>query len=199
MNALPPLDMDAVVRQALQGKATTDQDTGKPRAGACAATEDQVTMKPIEQLVNRFLTWPVPADCHPDGTPGQPGRTGTNLLTAAQAKAMLEHVLATDAAPADALEADIQARASVAPRVKPAEVEAEIVGETYTVLPSGRVTVCELTLRNGFTVRGESAVVFIENFDAEIGRKVARFNAVSNVWQLLGFRLRDERAAADRV
>lgn len=47
----------------------------------------------IDDLVNRFLTWPVPADVHPDGTPGQPGRTGTNLLTAEQAKQMLVHVL----------------------------------------------------------------------------------------------------------
>lgn len=47
----------------------------------------------LDALVNRFLTWPVPADVYPDGAPGQPGRTGTNLLTAPQAKAMLQHVL----------------------------------------------------------------------------------------------------------
>lgn len=47
----------------------------------------------IDDLVNRFLTWPVPADVYPDGTPGQPGRTGTNLMTAQQAKDMLTHVL----------------------------------------------------------------------------------------------------------
>ena len=47
----------------------------------------------IDDLVTRFLTWPVPADVYPDGTPGQPGRTGTNLLTAEQAKQMLTHVL----------------------------------------------------------------------------------------------------------
>lgn len=50
-------------------------------------------MTTIDELVNRFLTWPVPADVYPDGTPGQPGRTGTNLLTAAQARQMLTHVL----------------------------------------------------------------------------------------------------------
>lgn len=43
----------------------------------------------MTDLVNRFLTWPVPADVHPDGTPGQPGRTGTNLMTAQQAEAMV--------------------------------------------------------------------------------------------------------------
>ena len=94
----------------------------------------------------------------------------------------------------DSLEREIQAKASRAPRVTPADVKAEIVGETFTLLPSGRVTVCELTLKNGFTVRGESAVVFIENFDEGIGRKVARDNAEKEVWQLLGFRLREELA-----
>lgn len=47
----------------------------------------------LDALVSRFLTWPVPADVYPDGAPGQPGRTGTNLLNAPQAKAMLQHVL----------------------------------------------------------------------------------------------------------
>lgn len=89
----------------------------------------------------------------------------------------------------------VAAGANVAPRVTPADVAAEIVGETYTILPSGRVTVCELTLKNGFTVRGESAVVFIENFDAEIGRRVAKENATREVWQLLGYALRSEVAA----
>jgi hypothetical protein len=53
-------------------------------------------MTNTDELVTRFLTWPVPADVYPDGTPGQPGRTGTNLLTAEQAKQMLTHVLAAD-------------------------------------------------------------------------------------------------------
>lgn len=50
-------------------------------------------MKTMSDLVSRFLAWPVPADVYPDGTPGQPGRTGTNLMTAAQAEAMLTHLL----------------------------------------------------------------------------------------------------------
>ena len=50
-------------------------------------------MKISNDMVGRFLTWPVPADVYPDGEPGKPGRTGTNLLTAEQARAMLEHVL----------------------------------------------------------------------------------------------------------
>lgn len=46
-----------------------------------------------DDMVSRFLMWPVPADVYPDGMPGKPGRTGTNLMTAPQARAMLEHVL----------------------------------------------------------------------------------------------------------
>lgn len=44
-------------------------------------------------MVDRFLTWPVPAHVHPDGAAGKPGRTGTNLLDAQTAQQMLAHVL----------------------------------------------------------------------------------------------------------
>jgi len=48
---------------------------------------------PTPEQVSRFLTWPVPAHVYPDGAPGQPGRTGTNLLDAPTAQKMLQHVL----------------------------------------------------------------------------------------------------------
>lgn len=54
---------------------------------------DRDLAEPTDEMVNRFLQWPVPAHIHPDGTAGQPGRIGTNLLDAATAKAMLAHVL----------------------------------------------------------------------------------------------------------
>lgn len=79
-----------------------------------------------------------------------------------------------------------------APRVLQSHVEEEIVDESYTVLPSGRVTICELTLQNGFTVWGSSAVVFSENNVPETGRKIAREKAVDQVWQLLGYALREK-------
>lgn len=47
----------------------------------------------LDVLVDRFLTWPVPASVYPDGIPGRPGRTGTNLLSAIEAREMLRHVL----------------------------------------------------------------------------------------------------------
>ena len=65
--------------------------------------------------------------------------------------------------------------------------------------PLDMLTFCVLVLRNGFTVTGESACASPENFDAEIGRKIARQNAVAKVWPLLGFRLRDDLTARGAV
>lgn len=68
-------------------------------SGGYIPKRKEATMNISDDMVSRFLTWPVPADVCPDGTPGQPGRTGTNLLTAEQARAMLEHVLGTGESP----------------------------------------------------------------------------------------------------
>lgn len=124
----------------------------------------------------------------------------------------------------------IEQRASVAPRVTMADIEAEIVSECYFTAADGvdgenlavmrsdspdesiafrplnsdngkagtpmaalsLLTFCVLTLHNGFTVTGESACASPENFDADIGRRVARANAIDKMWPLLGFRLRDQ-------
>lgn len=90
----------------------------------------------------------------------------------------------------EAIEQEIQAKGLTAPRLTPADIDAAIIGETFTVLPSGRTTICELTLRNGYTVRGESSCVSIENFDRELGEKISRQDAKSKVWQLEGYLLR---------
>lgn len=84
---------------------------------------------------------------------------------------------------------------SDAPKVSLKDVEAAIVGESYTLLPNGRTTVCQLTLDNGFTVEGQSACVSVENYNEELGNKFARERAVDKVWQLLGFRLADQLKA----
>jgi hypothetical protein len=57
--------------------------------------------------------------------------------------------------------------------------------------PLNLLTFCVLVLKNGFTVTGESACASPENFDAEVGRKVARQNAVNKIWPLLGYALKD--------
>ena len=61
------------------------------------------------------------------------------------------------------------------------------------------LTFCVITLKNGFTVTGESACASPENFSAELGRKIARDNAVNKVWMLEGYllkqRLHEEKSA----
>jgi hypothetical protein len=165
----------------------------------------------------------------------------------------------------EAIEQEIQAKGLTAPRITPADIEANIVGEHYfTAADAGRavtkemvdrflnwklpdhfspdagisfetwynegteypgrhepigtnllcadqakdmlehvlqpqpeheslrlLTFCVLILKNGFTVTGESACASPENFDAEIGRKIARANAVSKVWPLMGYALKN--------
>ena len=56
------------------------------------------------------------------------------------------------------------------------------------------LTFCVLVLRNGFTVTGESACASPENFNAEIGRKIAYENAKQKIWPLEGYVLRNKLA-----
>ena len=56
----------------------------------------------------------------------------------------------------------------------------------------GCLTICVLVLKNGFTVTGESACASPENFDAEIGKKIAYENARNKIWQLEGYLLKEK-------
>jgi len=91
-----------------------------------------------------------------------------------------------------AIEAEITAKGLTAPRLTPAMIDACIVSEQYHVFPGTTLTVCALTLTNGYQVVGESACASPENFDAEIGRKIARENARQKIWALEGYHLRSE-------
>jgi hypothetical protein len=92
------------------------------------------------------------------------------------------------------IEAEIKAKGLTAPRVTPDAVDAAIAGEEYAVF-SGRLTVCVLTLTNGFLVTGESSCVDAANFDADLGKKLARQKARDKIWELEGYRLRQKIAA----
>lgn len=102
-----------------------------------------------------------------------------------------------------AIEQEIQAKGLTARRVTPADIEGNIESEfTFTVGNAARalgcpvsgavdvLTICVLTLKNGFTVTGESACASPENFDAELGHKIARANAVNKIWPLMGYDLK---------
>jgi hypothetical protein len=90
------------------------------------------------------------------------------------------------------IEQEIIAKGKTAPRVTAGHIDSVISSEAYHVFPGTTVTVCCLTLRNGFTVIGESAAASPENFDAEIGRKIARTHARDKIWALEGYLLRQE-------
>lgn len=92
------------------------------------------------------------------------------------------------------IEAEIQAKNLNAPRLTPTLIDATIVGEDYYVFPNTTLTVCCLTLKNGFNVTGESAAASPENFDVEIGKKIARSNARDKIWALEGYLLKSKLA-----
>ncbi|PKR55416.1 Gp49 family protein [Thalassospira marina] len=94
------------------------------------------------------------------------------------------------------IENEIVAKGLTAPRITPDMIDECVMTEAYHVFPGTTLTVCALTLRNGFQVVGESACASPENFNPEIGRKIARENARNKIWALEGYRLRSELAGA---
>ena len=108
-----------------------------------------------------------------------------------------------------AIEQEIQAKGLTAPRVTPQRIQ-EVIAEEYfftaasalrgtpgETSPACRLlTFCVLVLRNGFTVTGESACASPENFDAELGQKIARKHAVDKIWALEGYALKQQLADA---
>jgi len=96
----------------------------------------------------------------------------------------------------------IQRKGKTAPRVTPAGIDALIVEEHFINAGEaaarhdhpalGLLTFCVLVLKNGFTVTGESACASPENFDPEIGRKIARDNAKNKIWLLEGYLLKQK-------
>jgi len=112
------------------------------------------------------------------------------------------------------IEQEIQAKGLTAPRITPAHIEktidrafyftaaqgaekaardhgSNVAGDPHHGKALGLLTFCVLVLKNGFTVTGESACASPENFDAEIGRKIARENAEQKIWLLEGYLLKD--------
>jgi len=88
------------------------------------------------------------------------------------------------------IEKEIIEKGLTAPRVTPERLEQVIASEQYHVFAGTTFTACLLTLENGYTVIGESACASPENFNAELGRKIARSNAVNKIWQLEGYLLK---------
>lgn len=64
------------------------------------------------------------------------------------------------------------------------------------IRPTGTVTICQLTVDNGYSVRGESACVNLENYDEEIGNRIAYDDAFRKLWPLFGFLLAEKNKNA---
>jgi hypothetical protein len=90
-----------------------------------------------------------------------------------------------------AIEKEIQSKGLNAPRLTPDKIDGQIAKEAYYVFPGSTMTVCMLTLRNGFSVIGESAAASPENFDEAIGKKISRDNARNKIWAFEGYALRN--------
>lgn len=90
------------------------------------------------------------------------------------------------------IEKEMNEKGLTAPKVTKEHIESLVVKDQYHVFEGSTFTSCLLTLKNGFTVHGESACASPENFDAELGRKIARGNAVNKIWMLEGYLLRDK-------
>lgn len=76
-------------------------------------------------------------------------------------------------------------------------IEAKIAGEEY-INPASipHMTLCIMTMANGFAIVGTSAPADPKNFSADYGRQLARADAIRQIWPLEGYLLREQLAAA---
>ena len=162
---------DQAIEQEIQAKGLTapritPADIEANVAGEYYFTAEQAVSGFNKSMIDRFLCWKLPADFGPDaGVSFDP---------------KYEHDSPYWPSGTNLLHAG-QAK----------EMLEYVIGGA-PVLPSlGLLTFCVIVLRNGFTVTGESACASPENFDAELGRKIARQNAVQKIWPLMGYALKE--------
>ena len=93
------------------------------------------------------------------------------------------------------IEKEIQEKGLNAPRLNPEHIDNTIMSVKYHVFENTTMTVCCIVLNNGFCVTGESAAASMDNFDKEIGKKIAFGNARDKIWMLEGYLLKDKLAS----
>lgn len=173
---------DQTIEQEIQAKGANVAPRITPaEVEANIATEFYFTAAdavapPIGEMVNRFLGWELPQDFAPDG--------GITFQRESDAEhPILGRRLQFQPTGTNLLNAS-----------QAAQMFEHAVGKSEVPRSLHLLTICVLVLRNGFTVTGESACASPENFDAEIGRKIARKNAVEKIWPLMGYELRSKIA-----
>ena len=88
------------------------------------------------------------------------------------------------------IEKEIVSAGLIAPRITPDRIDSVVAGVEYHVFDGSCLTICCITLENGFTVTGESACASPENFSEAIGMKIAYENARQKIWALEGYLLK---------
>jgi hypothetical protein len=77
-------------------------------------------------------------------------------------------------------------------RIALADIEAAVDSVQYMYPDNIKtMTICTIRLKNGYGLVGKSAAADPENFDAELGRKFAREDAIRSAWPLFAFALRE--------
>lgn len=76
--------------------------------------------------------------------------------------------------------------------INESKLAASIAKVDFILHPGSQLTICVITMQNGYTVTGESACADPKMFDKEVGEKFAFAAAERKVWPLLGYALKDE-------
>lgn len=82
---------------------------------------------------------------------------------------------------------------------EPFEVNPDFHKQTYKPGYLGVLTICVLRLWNGYIVTGQSACADPKNFNEDIGRRLAKEHAVSQIWPLMGYELKSRMANDQRL
>lgn len=92
----------------------------------------------------------------------------------------------------DKFEQELKERRLTAPRITPEDIDKSIRKVEYYIFPESQLTVCCITLKNGFNVTGESACASPENFNKEIGERISYQQAKNKIWMLEGYLLKEQ-------
>lgn len=90
---------------------------------------------------------------------------------------------------------DLKAKIDAMPfeKVTEAGINSRISSVEYLKWPGTTLTLCNITLDNGFSIRGESACVDPRNYSEEIGKELAYRDAFSKIWAFEGYLLAERR------
>ena len=89
------------------------------------------------------------------------------------------------------LEQKIQDKGLTAPRLTPGDIDNLVANKQFHVFDGSQLTVCCITLQNGYTVTGTSACASPENFNKEVGEDIAFENARDEIWAVAGYALKE--------